>query len=474
MLILLTLFWFVQFTNKLDSTPSLSERAIENRLKWNIPTDSLDYPVAAAYLDSIRAKGAKVCYVSRWFNGCEVEADAAVVAQIQALPFVLQIEPTRTNAKSSGVSQRKFPSPLTFPLTLTMPLTNTPQLQAYNLLALHDLGYEGQGIRVAVIDNGFHKVHTAPCFDSVRSRILGAWDFSGESTSIYGSDGQHGANCLSFLAAVTPTYHGAATQAEYVLIRTEENLTESPKECDNLVAAYELCDSLGVDIITCSLGYFHFDNSEFNFTYTMMDGRTTRVSRAAAIAARKGMLLCQSAGNEGNKSWHYICAPSDADSILTVGALGLDSAMAAFSSYGPSADGRVKPEVSAVGFQAVYWNTDTNSAAAGNGTSYSTPLLAGLAASLWSALPDASAQEIRERIIRSAHLYPNYDNRNQMGYGIPDAWQAYQSSPTALPVNQFTDSPTPRFTKFLRSSHLYIIYDGVIYDGTGNRWCSIP
>jgi len=462
MLVLLTFFWFVQFTNKLGSAPiQFSERATENRIRWDIPTDSLDYAVVPAYVDSVRATGARICHVSRWMNGCTVEADSAVMSQIAALACVQSIELTRDNAKT-GVSKRK----LSNTSTDTNTFTNTPQLDFFNLRALHNLGYEGQGMRIAVIDLGFHNVNTAPCFDSVRSRILGAYDFSSENTSIYGSEGQHGANCLSFIAAQTSTYYGAATKAEYILIRTEEFLTESPKECDNLIAAYELCDSLGVDIITCSLGYRTFDNPAFNYTHAMLDGRTTRASRAAMIAARKGMLLCQSAGNDGDESWYKISVPCDADSILAMGAARLDTTMGEFSSYGPSADGRVKPDVSAVGVDAVFWNTATNQFAKGNGTSYATPLIAGLAACLWSALPNATAQDIRERIIQSAHLYPNHDLNNQMGYGIPDALKAYNNGPATFVCFPY-GKVQGETSKILHNGQLYIVRGSKIYNTQG-------
>jgi len=467
MLILLTIFWFVQFTDKLGSAPiTFSDRATENRKNWNIKTDSLDYAVVPQYVDSVRGKGARVCYVSRWMNGCAVEADSTEAMAIKTLPFVKAIEQTRNDKKGSSAAARK----LMLASSVTDPYqSNGKQLDVYNLRGLHEIGYEGQGRLIAVIDAGFYHVDKAPCFDSVRNRIKGLYDFSEDTTTLFTSH-QHGANCFSFIAAQTATYHGAATQAEYILIRTEENDAESPKECDNLVAAYELCDSLGVNIITCSLGYRLFDDQQFDYTYDMLDGRTTRASRAAAIAARKGMLLCQSAGNDGTyKPWYKISVPSDADSILTVGALSVDSVMASFSSYGPSADGRVKPEVSAVGVDAVYWSTSTNRAEKGNGTSYSTPLVAGLAACLWSALPEATSQEIRQRIIESAHLYPNHDNKNQMGYGIPDAWKAYNASPTVLHEVQNAECTMQNAHKVIYNGRLYILREGKVYDAQGGE-----
>ncbi len=463
-MILLALFWFVQFTDKLGSAPiQFSDRATENRLKWDIPTDSLDYAVVPAYVDSVRKKGAQICHVSRWMNGCTIEADSATIQAIELLPFVLSIELTRDNYVSTSTSASKrllasSPDPYQ---------DNGKQLDVFHLRELHQRGYEGQGIRMAVIDGGFCYVDTASCLDYVRERLIGTYSFSSDTSSFYSTEGSHGANCLSFIAGKTDTYHGAAIEAEYILIRSEEMHTESPKEMDNLVAALELCDSLGVNIISCSLGYRLFDNPAFNFTHEQVDGHTLRVSRAAGIAARKGILCCFSAGNDGNKEWHYIGVPTDADGILSVGAVCADSTMASFSSYGPTADGRVKPEVCAVGSNAVYINTQTGLPKTGNGTSYATPLLAGLAACLWSALPDESAQEIRQRIIQSAHLYPNDDPLHQMGYGIPDALEAYLSQPTGL--RERANVGSNRCAKVLRNGRLYIFRDGQLYTVTGFR-----
>ena len=429
MLTFLALFWFVQLTDKLGSAPiHFSDRATENRLLWSIPTDSLDYAVSPNYISAIRATGARVCHVSRWMNGMTIEADSATMLEVKALPCVASVELTRddTPPSSAVVAKRLLAD------TIDPYQDNAKQLDVYNLRCLHQLGYEGQGIRMAVIDGGFCNVDTAACLSYVRNRIIGTYSFSTDTSSFYSKEGGHGANCLTFIAAKTTTYHGAAIEAEYVLIRSEEMRTESPKEMDNLVAALELCDSLGVNVISCSLGYRLFDNPAFNFPHEQVDGNTMRASRAAAIAAKKGILCCFSAGNDGNKDWHYIGIPADAKDILTIGAVRKDSTMASFSSYGPTADGRVKPEVSAVGSEAIYVSTQTGLASKGNGTSYSTPLVAGFAAALWSAMPNVPAQEIRERIIHSAHLYPSYDPNNQMGYGIPNAWKAYINNPTGI------------------------------------------
>ena len=335
------------------------------------------------------------------------------------------------------------------------------QLALYNLLPLHELGYHGQGILMSVCDGGFTNANTLSCFR--QEQELGHFDFTDDIDDFYGYTGDHGTNCLSSISGIAEGYLGAATEADYYLMRSEEAETESPKEMDNLVAALEKADSLGTNVFSVSLGYAYFDHSEWSLDYSMLDGKTTRVSRAATIAARKGMLVCVAAGNEGNKDWHWISAPADADSILTVGAVNVDSIIGSFSSYGPSADNRIKPEVCAVGVKAALLGVDGNLRYA-NGTSFATPLLAGMAATLWSALPNESAMQIRERIIRSADRYNNPD-RNQYGYGIPNAYAAYLGQTTAI-----TETPiTNRSIKYIQGNNLYIYSNGQTYNILGFR-----
>jgi subtilisin family serine protease len=268
------------------------------------------------------------------------------------------------------------------------------------------------------------------------------------------------------ISGIQDSYYSAASKAQYYLMRSEESETESPKEMDNLVAALEKADSLGVNVFSVSLGYSKFDKAEWSLPKSALDGITTRVSRAATIAARKGMLVCVAAGNEGNvESWRTLSAPADADSILTVGAVGTDSVIGVFSSWGPSADGRIKPEVCAVGVKTTLINSGGRIVQS-NGTSYATPLLAGMAAALWSALPNENAMQIRDRIIRSADRYTTPDTK-QYGYGIPDAWKAYKMSiPTGI---EDVQRDKEQATKVLRNGQFYLIYDGRVYNAQGQR-----
>lgn len=461
LLILLNVF-FVSFTDKPEkSAAALSPRAVEQRAKWDIPTDAMDYPVAHLYVDSLRRMGAKVFHTSRWFNGATVEMSDELASKVQALDFVDAVEMTRDNSESLYASKRRV---ITREETSDDPgIITEQQLGLYNLLPLHEAGFEGQGILMAVCDGGFYNANILTCFR--QEQELGHFDFTDDAVDIYGHTGTHGTECLSTISGSTTIYKGAATKANYYLMRSEESKTESPKEMDNLVVALETADSLGVNVFSVSLGYAYFDNDKWSLNKnTDLDGKTTRVSRAATIAARKGMLVCVAAGNEGDNAWQTISVPADADSILTVGAVSTWGEIGNFSSYGPSSDGRIKPEVCAVGVWTQLINPGGNIVTS-NGTSFATPLLAGLAASLWSALPDENAMQIRSRIIRSADRYLNPDTQ-QYGYGIPNAWKAYTMGPEGI---EDVQTETNSCQKILRNGQIIILRNGIEYTISGQR-----
>lgn len=461
LLILLNVF-FVSFTDKPEkSAAALSPRAVEQRAKWDIPTDAMDYPVAHLYVDSLRRMGAKVFHTSRWFNGATVEMSDELASKVQALDFVDAVEMTRDNSESLYASKRRV---ITREETSDDPgIITEQQLGLYNLLPLHEAGFEGEGILMAVCDGGFYNANILTCFR--QEQELGHFDFTDDAVDIYGHTGTHGTECLSTISGSTTIYKGAATKANYYLMRSEESETESPKEMDNLVVALETADSLGVNVFSVSLGYAYFDNDKWSLNKnTDLDGKTTRVSRAATIAARKGMLVCVAAGNEGDNAWRTISVPADADSILTVGAVTTWGEIGNFSSYGPSSDGRIKPEVCAVGVWTQLINPGGNIVTS-NGTSFATPLLAGLAASLWSALPDENAMQIRSRIIRSADRYLNPDTQ-QYGYGIPNAWKAYTMGPEGI---EDVQTETNSCQKILRNGQIIILRNGIEYTISGQR-----
>lgn len=463
LLIVLNIF-FVSFTDKPTvSQPALSERAMTQREKWQIELDEMDYPVDATYLDSLVSKGAKVMHTSRWMNGATVEMSDSIANMVAEWNFVADIEITRDNS-----SPRAFAPALKCPnqvqdMEIEPTIAQTDkQLNLYNLLPLHREGFEGQGIVMAVCDGGFYKADTLSCFRQSELE-LGHYDFTDDTDDFYGATGNHGTMCLSAISGKTIGFTGAATKAQYYLMRSEEYSTESRKEMDNLVAALEKADSLGVNVFSVSLGYYMFDNISWDITHEALDGVTSRVSRAATIAARKGMLVCVAAGNEGNTPWQKICLPADADSILTVGAVDEKGVIADFSGYGPSADGRIKPEVCAVGAQTVLLSPK-GKIVRSNGTSFAAPLIAGMAASLWSALPDENAMQIRDRILRSADRY-NDPDPIRYGYGIPDAWKAYTMQTEGCSVPK--ESTKNEVRKVIRGTEMFIIRHGHVYNLAG-------
>lgn len=479
MFTLLTIF-FLQFVNKAGSDiVCLSPVAQQMREERGIAIDSLDYAVSPLYLDSISRLGAEVLHTSRWFNGATVEANEQTIQSIKQCTFVDTIYLTRIDEESSVIpllSLRKREVIIGERQEakgdrLEAKGEGLEQLAQLNLLPLHQAGYKGKDIRVGIADGGFYNA------DSLESlphdQWLGYTDLTDDKEDIFGQTGNHGSLCLTAIVAHkeisdgtlagTFTYSGTATEASYYLFKTEEHATESPKEIDNWVAAIEMADSLGLHIVSTSLGYTTFDDEQFNFAYSDMDGLTSRGALASRIAARKGMLLVTAMGNEGNKPWHYLSTPADADSILSVGAVNKDGIIAMFSSYGPTADGRTKPEVCAMGEGTCLINPANDDVIASNGTSFACPLIAGMAACLWSALPEASNMEIREMIIRSCDRYDL--PHEQYGYGIPNAWEAYRSVTTDLP-NTIHQTP---YTKIIHNGQLYILYNNQVYDILGNH-----
>lgn len=459
---LLTIF-FLQFANKAGSdVVCLSPTAQQMRVERGIEIDSLDYAVSPVYLDSVSRLGAKVLHTSRWMNGATVEANNEAIREIEKCAFVDTIYLTRTDEDSFGIHPLSLRKRETIGETSDVTGTEMEQLAQLNLLPLHQAGYKGKGIRIGVVDGGFY--HADSLESLPREQWIGYSDLTDDKYDIFDPTGNHGALCLSAIVAKKSDYEGAATEAEYYLFKTEEYATESLKELDNWVAAIEMADSLGLHIVSTSLGYTGFDDERMNFTYADMDGKTSRSAQAAVIAARKGMLLVVAMGNEGNNAWHYLCTPADADSILSVGAVDVTGEVAGFSSYGPSADGRVKPEVCAVGAGTALINPADNNVRNGNGTSFACPLIAGMAASLWSAIPGASNMEIRDMIIRSTDRYTT--PHEQYGYGIPDAWKAYNAS-ISTELQSIKECSTTR--KILKNGRLYILHDGKMYDVLGYR-----
>ena len=418
----------------------LSARAVARRTRQGIAVLPRDLPVNPAYVAQVRAVPGQpqVIYTSRWFNAAVVACDSVTLARVLALGAVRSAATLNRTYRAPGAA----PAPVVAanePVargTLATRAQYGPtyrQNEQIGALAMHDAGYRGEGMSIAVFDAGFPGVNSISALQPLFSeqRLLGTRNFVDGGTSVYRRN-SHGTNCLSAMGANQPGFYiGSAPKASYRLCITEDTGSEHPVEEANWLAAAEYADSSGVDIISSSLGYTTFDAPSVSYAYPDMNGRNAISSRAAVVAARVGMLVVSAAGNEGSSAWHYVSAPADADSILTVGAVDSLGGRASFSSYGPSADGRIKPTLAAMGLASAVLSAN-GGAFRGNGTSYACPILAGMAAGFWQANPTLTAQQVIEALRRTASQATSPDN--SLGYGIPNFVAAYNALHPSTPL----------------------------------------
>lgn len=415
----------------------LSEKSLQRRTKYKIPIDSTDLPISSAYLDSIRKiPNVTILSTSKWLNQVLIQTtDSAAMRKIRNLSFVKNSMPIGRSLNRNNLPQEKFSQEIIKPVQRTgMQMVNIDaddygnsyqQINMHEGQYLHNKGFLGKGITIAMLDAGYFNYDKISAFDSLRqnNRILGTWDFVKNESSV-AEDHPHGLYCFSIIGANLPgTFIGTAPHASFYLFRTEDDATETPVEEHNWALAAERADSLGVDMISSSLGYSEFDDPAFNHTYQDMNGNTTLITKAADLAAKKGIIVCNSAGNSGNDAWKYITAPADGDSVLTVGAVNYLGMPASFSSFGPSASGKIKPDVTSVGDDTYFIGT-YGTAAVGDGTSFSNPNIAGLIACLWQAFPEFNNMEIIDAVKKSSSHY--YAPTDKLGYGIPNMKLAYQ------------------------------------------------
>jgi serine protease AprX len=367
----------VYFTDKSGSPYSLqqplqflSSKALERRQRQNINLTARDLPVNPNYVSGIKQKGVTVWYTSKWFNAAVVQASAEQLKSLEELPFVAGTKTLNRFFPADAEVQSKIlklETTASFSVSgkATTELNYGPAFHQANMLGtvdLHKAGFKGSGMTIAVLDAGFPGVQNMTAFSHLfqQNKLKGTFDFVLKQENVFGAN-SHGTSVLSTMAAYDPgKFVGTAYDANYILLRTEDAVTEHHIEEINWLLAAEYADSAGADVINSSLGYTTFDSPSQSYTYSDMDGNTTLVARAADYAAATGMLVVVSAGNEGSSSWRFIGSPADADSVLAVGAVDSLGTKASFSSFGPSADGQIKPDVVAMGQRVYVLNASGN------------------------------------------------------------------------------------------------------------------
>lgn len=404
----------------------LSEKAIARRLKRNIAVTESDLPIAPNYIDSLTVAGATPVVQSRWLATVVMEStDSLIAEKLTSLSIVDSVKwvwKGKVSGGANGASDITIESRNQKDELLEEPYGYAyDQIKMLNGIKLHEKGYRGKGMSVAVIDAGFQNVDEIGAFKSLD--IQGTRNFVTSDESVYVGD-DHGTKVLSCMAANTSGLMiGTAPEASYWLIKSEDSRSEFPVEEDYWAAAVEFADSVGVDVISSSLGYFSYDVEGLGYCQAALDGNTALISRMARLASEKGILLFCSAGNEGNGSWEKITFPSDASGILTVGSITSDKKKSVFSSIGFTSDFRVKPDMVALGTGSCVIDPSGNIRYA-NGTSFATPILAGLGVCLWQALPWLDNYEIIDLLRESSSQYKRPDA--ELGYGIPDVYKAYK------------------------------------------------
>lgn len=455
------------------NVPQLSEVALAKRYLWNIQIDSTDYPIYKLYTDVLNKAGYKIVTSSRWMNSVVVSATADSLSDFfktfrfvkdAKLVWVAGKEVSKTEKKKSGkFNALRADSSNVFGKTLT-------QNNLLGIPPLHSAGYRGKGVMIALLDAGFLNADSSKWF--TKTNILACKDFIYPPSSIF--DGHyHGSAVLSTLAADSQfVYTGIAPESDYLLLRTEDVDSEFPIEEDYWAAAIEFADSMGVDIVSSSLGYNRFDSLSMSYNQSQLDGKTAFISKVAAMAVNKGLLVVCSAGNDGNNSWKKISFPADVDGVLSVGSVNSSNQQSSFSSIGPSSDGRIKPDVVAMGGGTSIIDPITGNVKSGSGTSYSAPLVSGLAACIKQAFPALSSKELIQEIIKSGDKaeYPD----SLYGFGMPNAykiWLSLSEYPLKKDIPDWFCYPNPA------DNRLYIAnFSGadnkikcLVYDLTGKK-----
>ena len=423
----------------------LSQRALNRRNTQNIPLDNLDIPLYQPYKNQVdAATGISVLAQSKWLNAIHVRGTQANINSLSGLSFIKSIYFANKALNTSGKTKLN-PNNKSLDTQVNFNYGNSAnQIEMLKGHLLHQQNYTGSGKIIAVLDAGFPNVNTIFPFQRIRdnNQILGGYNFVNRNSNFYAGNG-HGTLVLSTMAGfVDNQLVGTAPDASYYLFITEDADFENPVEESFWVEAAESADSLGVDVINSSLGYFKYDNPAYDYNYSDMNGTTTFISRGADIAFSRGIIVVASAGNSGASINPNIVAPADAINVLTVGAVDASEIYASFSSKGPTFDNRVKPDVMAQGKNAVLSNINGEVVAA-NGTSFSSPIMAGVIACLWQAFPTYTNTQIIQMIKKSSDRFTT--PTPQYGYGIPDFELALNNglSTSEFNKNTFILHPNP-------------------------------
>ena len=436
----------------------LTQRALDRRTNQGIALNVNDVPINQPYIDQITAaNGITVKAKSKWLNCLHIRGSVANINALTLFAFVNHVHfaDDALNAKMANPNQ---PIPINKQLDVTTTFNygdSQNQIQMLNGHLLHQANYTGTGKIIAVLDSGFINVNTTAPFQRLftNNLILGGYNYVNQSTNVYALH-NHGTLTLSCMGGfVDGELVGTAPDAKYYLFVTEDVAEENPVEESYWVEAAEEADRLGADVISTSLGYFQYDNPNYSYQYSDLTGNTAFASQGANIAFTKGMVVVASAGNSGGNvaPFNHVGVPAEATNVLAVGAVRFDETYATFSSIGPSFDGRVKPDVMAKGLAAVVANT-AGTIQTASGTSFSCPIMAGMIASFWGAVPNLTNQQIVNFVKQSADRFttPN----EQFGYGIPDFQLALQNALLSTNENQqtqfqFFPNPTSSAVTFI-------------------------
>lgn len=432
------LVW-IYFTDKGDLSAykqgnyiPVSQKSLERRKKviasGALTYDETDLPVNSVYISRIEQSGIQIKHRSRWFNAVSAYATAAQLQYIQTLPFIKLVDPVALLKKPTRVQED---TPVSF---MKQPDgvyvfnygNSFAQLNQMKVPEVHNLGFTGQGVVVAVMDAGFNRL-SHESFNTMN--IIARWDFVNNDPGVGDSSdmgtGSHGTQTLSTIGGFKEgQLIGPAFSATYILAKTENTDSETPVEEDNWIAAAEWADSLGAEVFSTSLGYIGFDSPYPSYTWQTMDGNTARITIGADLAVKKGIVVLNSAGNEGTHATHNtLGAPADGDSVIAVGAVNSNGTRSSFSSVGNTVDGRTKPDIMAMGSSVVVASTFSNTGyTTSSGTSFSCPLAAGVAALVLSVNPNLTPMQVREALRNTANNAAN-PNR-EMGWGIINALSA--------------------------------------------------